>query len=368
MRRLLAIGSSERRFRPAILRRRQQCIGHDLAEPRYRPRADRRDALASGFASGGGRQQAYIAAPACLQARLGTLRDGTGPAERFCAWPCDLSDFRRSGSESSRFRSRTVDDATVEPAQDGVFANVELAAGEEFSAILGLGDDPTAWNRLAAEEALQATLRYWSERSGRYHYQGPRRDRVIRSAVAIELLSFAPTGALAAAATASLPERIGGDRNYDYRYAWIRDASMAIATLSVLGDLESAERYLSWLSQLCSSTEMPLQVLYRVDGGTAVEEHPRDELAGYRQSRPVRFGNHSYGQRQIDCFGYLADCAVIYVARGGRWAPEYWRLLRKVADYTVRKWRQASNGLGARSAKALCQQQGYELDDVEAHS
>jgi GH15 family glucan-1,4-alpha-glucosidase len=131
---------------------------------------------------------------------------------------------------------------------------------------------------------LQATLRHWRELSGRYNYRGPRRDRVIRSALAIELLSFAPTGALAAAATSSLPERIGGDRNYDYRYAWIRDASMAIATLSVLGDVESAERYLSWLSRLGSSTEMPLQVLYRVDGGTDTAEHSRDDLVGYRNS------------------------------------------------------------------------------------
>jgi GH15 family glucan-1,4-alpha-glucosidase len=198
---------------------------------------------------------------------------------------------------------------------------------------------------------LQATLRHWRELSGRYNYRGPRRDRVIRSALAIELLSFAPTGALAAAATSSLPERIGGDRNYDYRYAWIRDASMAIATLSVLGDVESAERYLSWLSRLCSSTEMPLQVLYRVDGGTDIAEHSRDDLVGYRNSPPVRFGNHAYCQHQIDCFGYLADCAVIYLDRGGRWAPEYWRLIQKIAEYTVRNWREPSNGIWERNRR-----------------
>ncbi|MGA7260205.1 MAG: glycoside hydrolase family 15 protein, partial [Stellaceae bacterium] len=171
------------------------------------------------------------------------------------------------------------------------------------------------------------------------------------SALAIELLSFAPTGALAAAATSSLPERIGGDRNYDYRYAWIRDASMAIATLSVLGDVESAERYLSWLSRLGSSTEMPLQVLYRVDGGTDIEEQSRDDLTGYCHSSPVRFGNHAYRQRQIDCYGYLADCAVIYLDQGGRWAPEYWRLIRKIAEYTVKNWRKPSNGIWERDRR-----------------
>ena len=239
----------------------------------------------------------------------------------------------------------------VEPGPDGVWADFTLTAGEDFWAILGLAENPAAWNLQAAAEALQATLRHWRELSGRYNYRGPRRDRVIRSALAIELLSFAPSGALVAAATSSLPERIGGERNYDYRYAWIRDASMAIATLSVLGNVESAERYLSWLSRLRSSTQMPLQVLYRADGGTDIEERSRDDLTGYRDSRPVRFGNHAYRQHQIDCFGYLADCAVIYLDQGGRWAPEYWRLIQKIADYTARNWRKPSNGIWERDRR-----------------
>ena len=121
--------------------------------------------------------------------------------------------------------------------------------------------------------------------------------------------------------------------------------------LSVLGDIESAERYLSWLAQLASSTKMPLQVLYRVDGGTDIEQHERRQLAGYCGSRPVRFGNRAYRQRQIDCFGYLADCAVIYLLQGGRWAPEYWRLIRRIADYTVKNWRKPSNGIWERNER-----------------
>ncbi|HYZ41278.1 MAG TPA: glycoside hydrolase family 15 protein [Stellaceae bacterium] len=236
----------------------------------------------------------------------------------------------------------------VEPAGGAVIAKFILAAGEEFWAVLGVDEQPAAWTAAAAERALDATIRYWRERVGRYRYEGPRRDAVIRSALAIELLSFAPTGALAAAATSSLPERVGGDRNYDYRYAWIRDASMAIATLSVLGDVERAERYLNWLARLDSATEMPLQVLYRVDGGTDVRRHLRGELAGYRGSRPVSFGNQAFRQRQIDCFGYLADCAVIYLECGGRWHPDYWSLIRRVADYTVCNWRKPSNGIWER--------------------
>jgi GH15 family glucan-1,4-alpha-glucosidase len=236
----------------------------------------------------------------------------------------------------------------VEATKNSVGGSFVLAAGDEFWAVLGLDEMAAAWNPQVAAAALQATLSYWQEWSGRYAHSGPRRDLVTRSALAIELLSYAPSGALAAAPTTSLPERVGGDRNYDYRYAWIRDASMAIATLSVIGDVASAERYLGWLSRLGSSTEMPLQVLYRVDGGTDVKQRSRKKLAGYRGSRPVRFGNHAYRQRQIDCFGYLADCAVIYLDKGGRWAPEYWRLIRRVADYTVRNWRKPSNGLWER--------------------
>ena len=220
-----------------------------------------------------------------------------------------------------------------------------LSAGEEFWAILETGPRLTAWSVANAAKALDETLRYWREWSGRYDYQGPRRQAVLQAALAIELLSFAPTGAVAAAATSSLPERLGGDRNYDYRYAWIRDASLAMASLSVLGDVESAERYLSWISRLDSSTEMPVQVLYKVDGGTDIRQIERRRIAGYRGSQPVRFGNHAFRQRQLDCLGYLADCAVIYLIEGGRWAPEYWRLISRVADYTAKNWHKPSNGI-----------------------
>jgi alpha,alpha-trehalase len=236
----------------------------------------------------------------------------------------------------------------VEPEEGGVAASLRLGAGDEFWAALSIAEEPASWNAAAADRELQATIQYWQEWSERYNYEGPRQDGVIHAGLAIELLSFAPTGAIVAAATSSLPERIGGDRNYDYRYAWIRDASMAMATLSVLGDLESAERYLSWLARLDSSTEMPLQVLYRVDGSTDVRQHSREELAGYRGSRPVHFGNHAYRQRQIDCFGYLADCAVIYLDRGGRWQPEYWSVISRIAEYTARNWRKRSNGIWER--------------------
>ena len=274
-----------------------------------------------------------------------TPRDNFAPGVAVSPVPGGL-ELRVGGFALGLWTSRPVASTGA-----GVAAAFELAAGDEFWAVLGLAARPAAWSPKAADEALRATLQYWQEWSARYGYRGPRRGRVIRSALAIELLSYAPTGAIVASPTSSLPERVGGERNYDYRYSWIRDASMAIATLSVLGDLESAERYLSWLARLRSSTRMPLQVMYRVDGGTDVKQHSRDALAGYRGSRPVRFGNHAYRQRQIDCFGYLADCAVIYLDKGGRWAPEYWRLISRVADYTAKNWRKPGNGLWERDRR-----------------
>jgi hypothetical protein len=141
---------------------------------------------------------------------------------------------------------------------------------------------------------------------------------------------------------------------------------MAIATLSVLGDVESAERYLSWLAALGSSSGMPLQVLYRVDGGADVEEHTRDELAGYRNSRPVRFGNHAYRQIQIDSLGYLADCAAIYVDRGGRLDPGL--LAADLPDRRLCRRELApaeERHLGTGSVASFRVQQGDGMDDAQ---
>ncbi len=272
------------------------------------------------------------------------------PRDQFGAAP---SVARVAGGWELRVAGRALSlwTSLAEPSKNPARATFRLASGEEFWAVLATGKMPGTWDVGAAEKALTDTIRYWRDWTSRYDYQGPRRELVLRAALATELLSFAPTGALAAAATSSLPERIGGDRNYDYRYAWIRDASMAMATLSVLGDVESAERYLSWISKLGSSTEMPVQVLYRVDGGTDIKQHKRDDLAGYRGSRPVQFGNHAFRQRQLDCLGYLADCAVIYLIKGGRWAPEYWRLISRIADYTAKNWRKPSSGIWERDAQ-----------------
>lgn len=138
-----------------------------------------------------------------------------------------------------------------------------------------------------------------------------------RTGPAVRLLGYAPTGALVAAPITSLPERVACDRNYDYRLAWVRDASLSLAILSLLGNTTAAQGYMDWLVGLGSSTDSPLQVVYSVDGRIDGTQRERTDIAGYRESRPVRFGNHAFEQRQLDSLGYFNDCALVCLDHGG---------------------------------------------------
>lgn len=236
-------------------------------------------------------------------------------------------------------------DRAGETDEDGFRSAFRLDEGETAWVVLTLGDVRERWTPARAERVLAESTSYWHDWAGNLAYTGPRGARVRRSALAMHLLSYAPKGSLVAAPSTSLPERIGGDRNYDYRFAWIRDASLSLASLSLLGDTEAAGAYMDWLVGLDSATEAPLQVVYRIDGGTELPEQERTDLAGYRGSRPVRFGNPAYRQRQLDALGYLADCAYIYHQQGGDWRPEYWDLVRRLGDYVAARWREPDSGI-----------------------
>lgn len=230
-------------------------------------------------------------------------------------------------------------------ADDSASMTVHLQAGEAAWAVLSLGEMPDAWTEMRAQEALAESIQYWETWTRNLSYTGPRGDRMRRTAQTVHLLSYAPAGSLVAAPTTSLPERIGGDRNYDYRFAWVRDASLSLAMLSLFGDRETARRYMDWLSDLNSSTDSPLQVVYQVSGGTDLTQQERNDLAGYRESLPVRIGNHAFDQRQLDSLGYLADCALIYLKQGGAWRDAYWRMIRAAADYTAANWQLPDSGI-----------------------
>jgi len=254
---------------------------------------------------------------------------------------------RRPGGASLRLGPTGLDLWTTQPPAivDGlVEAAFTLRAGEEAWAVLATGACGE-WSAARAGDELARTERYWRGWSAGLAYDGPRRDQVCRSALTIHLLSFAPTGSPVAAPTTSLPERIGGDRNWDYRYAWVRDASLSLGILSRLGETAVAQRYMDCLTTYPSTTESPLQVVYGVNGRTDLPERERHDLAGYRGSRPVRYGNRACGQRQLDSLGFFVDCALVYHEAGGPWRERYWDTVRRAAAYTVGHWRQPDSGI-----------------------
>jgi GH15 family glucan-1,4-alpha-glucosidase len=168
------------------------------------------------------------------------------------------------------------------------------------------------------EARLDATTAYWRRWAAGRAYSGPWREAVIRSALALKLLVHAPSGAIAAAATASLPEEIGGERNWDYRFCWVRDSAFTLATLLHLGCEHEAEAFFWWLLHAAQLTHPRLQVLYRLDGGERATERML-QLDGYRGSRPVRVGNAAAGQTQLDIYGDLLKTALIYTEPAGGW-------------------------------------------------
>ena len=266
--------------------------------------------------------RADFAAPVALVAIPGGVELAIG-GRSVHLW-ADLSLELRGGAASAAFR---------------------LGAGEECWAILSHQERALPWTIARARQALDESVAYWHDWLHGLTYTGPRREQVRRSVMAVHLLGYAPAGSLVAAATTSLPERIGGNRNYDYRYAWVRDASLSMAVLAMLGDTRAARRYMDWLARLDSSTDSPLQVVYQIGGGTDLTQRERPELSGYRESRPVLIGNHAFGQRQLDSLGYLADCALIYLQEGGEWRTEYWEMIRRAADYTAATWTQPDSGI-----------------------
>ena len=230
---------------------------------------------------------------------------------------------------------------------DGASAIFTLRAGEEHWAVLGWNAPPAQWSAAHAAEVFQKATDYWREWSEdlKVADAGTRSAALRRSALTVQLLSHAHRDSAVAALTTSLPERLGGERNYDYRYSWVRDASLSLALLARLGKSVQVKRYLHWLCGLTSSTKSPLQVCYRLDGDPHIAQEEIKGIRGYEDSLPAHRGNRAAKQMQLGSLGFFADCARIYLDHGGEWEEEFWELLRRAADFTCTHWQEKDSGV-----------------------
>lgn len=194
------------------------------------------------------------------------------------------------------------------------------------------------------ETRLAATVARWRGWTGRLAYDGPWRKEVIRSALALKLLVYEPTGAIAAAATTSLPESLGGERNWDYRFSWVRDSSLTLDALLSLGSTLEAAAYFSWLRRATARTHPRLRVLYPLNGNRPAPERVVP-LEGYRASRPVRTGNAAVKQLQLDVYGALLQTAWLYVTAGGTIDGVTASRLAETADLVCDLWRRPDAGI-----------------------
>ena len=224
-------------------------------------------------------------------------------------------------------------------------AERQLNQGEVLWAVLETGAVEHIWTAEKAARAVEDAQAYWRNWLTRFPAGGHNETELRRTAMLLHLLTYAPEGSIVAAPTTSLPERIGGDWNADYRLCWVRDSSLALGTLARLGEFEETESYIRWLVRRQSRFGHPLQVLYDIHGGKRPKQRELKEAAGYRASRPVRIGNHAYKQHQLGSLGFLADCTWLYLQGAGRWRDEYWRLIRRCADYVAQHWTRPDNGI-----------------------
>lgn len=228
----------------------------------------------------------------------------------------------------------------------GLQAKFTMRAGERRWMVLSwgsTGDDPVVAYR--PFEHLRSTRRRWREWSSHLEYDGPWRHHVVRSALLLKLLIYAPSGAMVAAPTTSLPEWLGGSRNWDYRYTWSRDTAMAIRAANLLGFSHEARDFFHFVRDTLVEDVGELPVMYAVDGKPVQEETILTHLRGFQNSGPVRIGNEARGQLQLDTTGELIDAAYLYEHIGGSLTLRAWRKLRTLIHQAGQSWQQKDHGI-----------------------
>ncbi len=226
-----------------------------------------------------------------------------------------------------------------------------LKTGEARGMILE-SDAEHAARKLDPREVFKLfwdTANYWRTWLGKSTYQGRWREQVSRSAMTLKLMTYAPSGGLVAAPTAGLPEQVGGERNWDYRYTWIRDASFSVQALLGLGYIDEARAFAGWLRDRIGSEvaegERPLKIMYRVDGSSDLSETTVPDFEGYRGSAPVRLGNGAADQLQLDIYGEALGCLFLADTQGGVIGSRGWAEISGMVDWLCEHWDQPDAGI-----------------------
>lgn len=245
-----------------------------------------------------------------------------------------------TSSEGMQLRTSIDFDTSDE---SGATAEIELSAGDclELLVYPAMARAPEA----SGKQLLQITRSFWEEWTEYSRYSGRHKDAVVRSALALKLMTYAPTGALVASPLTSLPEAIGSGRNWDYRFCWLRDSALTLYALSVLGYSGEARRFGHYLMVACHSSYPRLQIMYGIDAEAELPERTLDHLEGYAESRPVRIGNGAYQQTQHDVPGEILDWAHLQRGLGSRPGRRTRDFLAELADRTVENWSEPDSGL-----------------------
>ncbi|MEA3212838.1 MAG: hypothetical protein QOE70_5895 [Chthoniobacter sp.] len=254
--------------------------------------------------------------------------------------------FTSEGADRTALRLRSSVPVSLENGD--AMATFTLRADESASFILeDAQEDLGCGSASYLSESFKSTLNFWRNWIGHCKYQGRWRETVNRSALALKLLVSAPCGSLVAAPTFGLPEVIGGARNWDYRFTWIRDASFTIYALMRLGYTEEAGAFNGWIEARCRELKPDgsLQIMYGIDGRHDLTEETLDHLAGYRDSRPVRIGNAAFDQLQLDIHGELMDSVYLYDRWGAPISHDLWANLVRLIEWVAANWRSPDEGI-----------------------